>query len=144
MFGVIGEYPSGRVAWGGAGLGAFIDSTPIRVSTTMSKSRGVLCTGFPSNFDFGSERATARFLGIAGDFAKVRMLGTAALSLMHVAMGSADAYSEGDIMLWDVAAGLALVEGAGGSVRVSPGGRVNALDVFASNGLLQPSNTATA
>lgn len=136
VFGVIGEYPSGRLAWGGPAMGAFKDNRPIRVSTTKSRSRAVLCTGFPSNFDFGDERATTHFLEVAGEFAKVRMLGTAALSLMHVAMGSADAYSERDIMVWDVAAGLALVEGAGGSVQISPGRTANALEVFASNGLL--------
>ena len=136
VFGVIGEYPSGRLAWGGPSLGAFIDNRPICVSTTFSRSRAVLCTGFPSNFDFGDERVTAQFLEVSSEFAKVRMLGTAALSLMHVAAGSADAYSERDIMFWDVAAGLALVEGAGGSVQVSPASTANALRVFASNGLL--------
>lgn len=136
VFGVIGEHPSGRVAWGGPDFGAFIDDRPIGVSKTTAKNRAVLCTGFPSRFDFGNERATAKFLDMAGEFAKVRMLGTAALSLMHVAMGSADAYSEEAIMFWDVAAGLALVEGAGGSVRVIPAEQANMLSVFADNGLL--------
>lgn len=136
VFGVIGEYPSRRLAWGGRGIGAFIDNRTIHVSTTNSRSRAVLCTGFPSRFDFGNDVATSQFLKVVAEFAKVRMFGTAALSLMRVAMGSADAYSEREIMLWDVAAGLALVEGAGGGVRVSPGGKTNSYDVFASNGLL--------
>jgi len=144
VFGVIGEHPSGRLAWGGPGLGTFVDGRPVRVSTTKSRNRAILCTGFPSSFDFGNERATAHFLKVAGEFAKVRMLGTAALSLMHVAGGSADAYSEQDIMFWDVAAGLALVEGAGGSFQASPGSRENSLEVFASNGLLKTLNTESA
>ena len=40
----------------------------------------------------------------------------AALSLAYVAAGLADAYAEDDIMYWDVAAGLALVQAAGGYV----------------------------
>ena len=40
------------------------------------------------------------------DFAKVRMIGSAAISLTHVANGSADSYFENNIMLWDVAAGI--------------------------------------
>ena len=47
-------------------------------------------------------------------YAKVRMFGSAAASLLHVARGSADAYAESRIMLWDVAAGIAIVQGAGG------------------------------
>jgi myo-inositol-1(or 4)-monophosphatase len=37
-----------------------------------------------------------------------------------VAEGRADAYFEEEIMLWDVAAGLAIVEGAGGVWRLTP------------------------
>ena len=43
------------------------------------------------------------------------MLGSAAVSLVNVAKESIDVYSEKNIMLWDVAAGLAIVEGAGGT-----------------------------
>jgi len=42
------------------------------------------------------------------------MLGSAAVSLVNVAKGSIDVYSEKNIMLWDVAAGLAIIQGAGG------------------------------
>jgi len=48
------------------------------------------------------------------------MLGSAALMLANVACGRADAYAEDDIMLWDVAAGAALVKAAGGYVDVRP------------------------
>ena len=46
------------------------------------------------------------------------MIGSAALSLAYVACGRVDAYGEDDIMLWDVAAGIALVRAAGGYVKV--------------------------
>jgi myo-inositol-1(or 4)-monophosphatase len=48
------------------------------------------------------------------------MIGTAALALSYVAAGRADAYFEETIKLWDIAAGLALVEGAGGYTQVDP------------------------
>ena len=67
----------------------------------------------------------------------VPFVGAASLSLLQVAKGSADAYAEQDIMLWDVAAGLALVEGAGGYISISPGRYRHSLNIFASNGLLQ-------
>lgn len=136
IFGVIGEYPAYSLAWGGPSIGAFVEGRSIHVSTMDAKSKAILCTGFPSRFDVADELATAQFLRIIGAFAKVRMLGAASLSLLHVAKGSADAYTEQDIMRWDVAAGLALVEGAGGRVSVSPGRYRHSLNIFASNGLL--------
>jgi myo-inositol-1(or 4)-monophosphatase len=60
------------------------------------------------------------FLDEIRRFKKVRMLGTAALMLAHVACGRVDAYAEDEIMLWDVAAGVALVKAAGGYVDVRP------------------------
>jgi myo-inositol-1(or 4)-monophosphatase len=135
VFGVLAEYPSGAMAWGGRSLGAYIDGIPVHVSAIQQKAQSVLCTGFPSRFDFegAPERA---FWDNARAFGKVRMMGAASLSLLHVARGAADAYTEQDIMIWDVAAGLALVEGAGGYISVSPGRHAHSHNIFASNGLI--------
>lgn len=135
IFGVIGEYPSCRLAWGGQIFGAFIEGNPIHVSTIHDKSKAILCTGFPSRFDFDGAPILA-FMELISSFNKVRMLGAASLSLLHVARGAADAYAEQDIMLWDVAAGLALIEGAGGRTSVAPGRYHHSFNIFASNGLL--------
>lgn len=136
IFGVICEYPSSRLAWGGRSLGAFVNGSPIHVSAIDDKSKSVLCTGFPSRFDFCGPAAIA-FVESMSLYGKVRMLGAASLSLLQVAKGTADAYVEHDIMIWDVAAGLALVEGAGGRVRVSAGRHKYSHNIVASNGLLQ-------
>lgn len=135
IFGVIGEYPSSKLAWGGRLFGAFIEDSPIHVSETQEKIQAVLCTGFPSRFDFSSE-AMAAFSESVSMYAKVRMLGAASLSLLHVAKGSADAYTEQDIMIWDIAAGLAIVEGAGGSISLMPGCFKNSHNVYVSNNLI--------
>ena len=136
IFGVIGEYPTLRLAWGGPFIGAYVEHHPVRVSKTNEKNKAVLCTGFPARFDFDGRAATL-FIKRVSAYGKVRMLGAASLSLLQVAKGSADAYAEQDIMLWDVAAGLALVGGAGGHISVSPGRYPHSLNIFASNGLLQ-------
>lgn len=135
LFGVIGEFPSGKLAWGGAGQGAFSSDSPIRVSTVIDRQKAVICSGFPSRFEFDDEgmRWVASTLA---PYAKVRMLGAASLSLMHVAKGAADVYSEREIMIWDVAAGLAIVEGAGGSFTMTKAHHPDSFDVFASNGLI--------
>ena len=133
VLGVIGEFPSGKVAWGGPDLGVFLNQQPLRVSALADKEKAVLCTGFPARFDF-SGPGMVKFSKRAGSFGKIRMLGAASLSLLQVAKGAAEAYAEQDIMLWDVAAGLALVQGAGGCVFMQAGHFAYSLNVFASNG----------
>lgn len=136
LLGVIGEFPSGRIAWGGVGQGAFLSDMPIRVSAVADRQQAVICSGFPSRFEFGAE-SMDWILSTLAPYAKVRMLGAASLSLLHVAKGAAEVYSERDIMIWDVAGGLAILEGAGGSFAMTKGRYADAFNVFASNGLIQ-------
>ena len=51
---------------------------------------------------------------------KCRMMGSAALDLAYVACGRLDAYIETGISLWDVAAGILLVNNAGGRIEMTP------------------------
>jgi myo-inositol-1(or 4)-monophosphatase len=136
IFGVLCRLPDLALTWGGAGLGAFLDDKPITVSDISSKEHAVLCTGVPSRLDLCSPYASRRMVEMMQPYGKVRMFGAASLSLLHVAKGAAEVYTEQEIMLWDVAAGLALVEGAGGKVNVMPGRHEYAVDAFASNGRL--------
>jgi len=136
VFGVISEYPSLRLAWGGSLFGAFIEDNPIHVSAIEDKSQAVLCTGFPSRLEF-SKVSVDSFLNMASSFGKVRMLGAASISLLQVAKGSTDAYFEEDIMIWDVAAGLAIIEGAGGNIKILPGHFQYSQKIIATNGLIQ-------
>lgn len=138
IFGVVGEFPSLQVAWGGVGMGAFLSGQPIRVSAINKRKQAVVCTGFPSRFEFDSE-GMQWILETLAPYGKVRMLGAASLSLLQVAKGSAEVYAERDIMIWDVAAGLAILEGAGGVYSMEKGRHVNAFDVYASNGLVMDS-----
>jgi len=78
-----------------------------------------LVTGFPLNRDYDLASLSG-FVSAVRAFKKVRLLGTAALAVAYVACGRVDAYHEEDIMLWDIAAGVALVAAAGGFVRVVP------------------------
>lgn len=135
LLGVIGEFPSGKLAWGGIGHGAFYSDEPIRVSALADRERAVLCTGFPSRFRFDQEGIRWVASNLA-PFGKIRMLGAASLSLLHVAKGAAEVYTERDIMLWDVAAGLALVEGAGGTFSMTKSPLSEAFHIYASNGLI--------
>ena len=51
---------------------------------------------------------------------KTRMMGSAALDIAYVASGRLDAYIESQISLWDIAAGMLMVELAGGKVDLKP------------------------
>jgi myo-inositol-1(or 4)-monophosphatase len=133
LFGVIYEVTRGQLAWGGAGHGAFLDGAPIRVSSTVEPTQACICTGFPARLDLAKEEIRREFWRRVATFGKVRMLGTAAVSLLQVAEGAADAYWEREIMLWDVAAGLAIVEGAGGRISVREAGDSWRRTVLAAN-----------
>ena len=138
VFGILASYPSGIIAWGGKGIGAFIGEMPINVSSIKDTKKGVLCTGFPSRFEFNSKTILEQ-MNLMQSFNKVRMLGSASQSLLQVAQGSVEAYVESNIMIWDVAAGLAIVEGAGGEFRINKQDYNYPIEVIASNNLIDKS-----
>jgi myo-inositol-1(or 4)-monophosphatase len=136
VFGVIYSLAERQLAWGGRGIGAFIDGRCISVSETSDPSLASICTGFPVRLDMHSDLAMHGFWRMVKPYAKVRMLGSAAASLVQVARGAADLYAETSIMLWDVAAGVAIVEGAGGQCLINSSGPQWCYDVIAANSAL--------
>ena len=136
LFGVIMVYPSGDMAWGGKEIGAYINDIPMQVSEISDVSKSVLCTGIPSRFNLDDNDNILNLNNLLIKFGKVRMLGSASIALLQVAKGSAEFYTEQDIMLWDIAAGLAIVEGAGGEISMLPGNYKYSFNVFASNGVV--------
>ncbi|MBU3598274.1 inositol monophosphatase family protein [Polynucleobacter bastaniensis] len=133
LFGVVVEYPSGDIYWGGRGVGSFVNGSKIIVSDKNDPSISVACTGKPSRLIL-NETITHILINLFNSFAKIRMLGSASISLIKLARGDIEFYSENEIMIWDVAAGIAIVEGAGGVVSAMPGNHPYALNVTATNG----------
>lgn len=111
--------------------------SPSKVSNTSDIQNSVLATGFPIYMDF-SEDVLLKMLKRIAPFKKIRMIGSAALSLAYVASGVFDAYYEEQIKIWDVAAGLALVKAAGGSYIMKPGSSKHSYIVAATNGKINP------
>lgn len=132
LFGVVGEFPGNSIFWGGRQFGAFKDDSRIHVSKVGAIDQSIICTGFPSRFDLNTDNIQ-KFIEKCSRYGKVRMFGSASLSLLRVASGSVDAYYEEEIMIWDVAAGLAIVEGAGGYFEMKEGAHLNSKVVFAGN-----------
>ena len=136
IFGVLVMFPSGDLAWGGKGKGSFINDKSIHVSKITDPIHAVLCTGFPSRYCFDNLNDVTKHIKMMSHFGKVRMLGSASNGLLLVARGAAEVYSEKQIMLWDIAAGIAIVEGAGGEIKINFGKDENAVNVTATNGLI--------
>jgi len=97
------------------GEGAWLNGKPMRVSDIGDPAKGILQTGVPSRASADSMKL---FEARLSTWRKVRMIGSAASALAYVAAGRAEAYRESGSMIWDVAAGCALVKAAGGEFRI--------------------------
>ena len=133
ILGVVNDFHHSELYTGIAGKGAWINGVKIGVSSVNEKKRALLCTGFPVNTDFSTESLLSFIQKVQG-YKKVRILGSAALSLVYIASGRADAYMEDDIMLWDVAGGIAIASGSGCKCEMNDGSHPNAFRVTVSNG----------
>lgn len=130
LLGVIYDFTRGELFSGEVDKGAWLNNKPIHVSDVKEASSGIIFTGIPVASDFG--RPAIESLGLlVQNFKKVRLLGTAALSLAYVACGRGDAYMESKIRIWDVAAGAAIVQAAGGNFQMIG---TDPVDLYASNG----------
>jgi myo-inositol-1(or 4)-monophosphatase len=119
------------------GCGAWLNGRPIRVSRIEALAEALVATGFPSrkrhdspNIHFYHE-FTLRSHG-------VRRAGSAALDLAFIACGRLEAFWEFNLNPWDTAAGVLLVEEAGGKVTDFAGEpfRLDSRETLASNGLI--------
>ena len=119
------------------GGGATLNGKPMHVSTTTRLAESILGTGFPShkrhknpNIHF-YQQITLRSHG-------VRRAGSAALDLANVAAGRYDGFWEFHLNPWDTAAGVLIVQEAGGTVTRFDGSpfRLDSREVLATNGLI--------
>lgn len=90
-----------------------LNGKPIHVSRRSELADAMITVGFSKNKE-SIEAGMRRFARLLTQVRKTRMLGSAALGMAYVACGRLDAYIEEVISLWDVAAGILLVETAGG------------------------------
>jgi myo-inositol-1(or 4)-monophosphatase len=118
---------------GVVGEGAWLNGAPMRVSTIANPASGILQTGVPSR---ASADSMALFEARLSTWRKVRMIGSAASALAYVAAGRAEAYRESGSMIWDVAAGCALVRAAGGAFEITGASLDQPLEVAACNGVV--------
>lgn len=133
-----------------AGQGAYLlrDNTRARlhVSSTDTLTRSIIATGFPYDHQTSPHNNTAHLAAMLRQVQGIRRAGSAALDLAYVAAGRLDGYWEFKLHSWDVAAGILLVEEAGGrvtQVNGSPYSLAPRLELIASNGALHDAIHAT-
>lgn len=108
--------------WAIKGQGAFCNDKPIQVSERARLSESLIATGFPYN----KFEETDNYLKILKEFMLtthgIRRLGSAAVDLCYVACGRFEGFYEYNLSAWDVAAGILIVQEAGGQVSDFQGG----------------------
>ena len=104
----------------------------IEVSSISSKEDGLLITGLPHDTDY-SEHSLNNMIDDMQKWQKIRMMGSAAMAACYVASGKAEQYQEKGVYLWDIIAGAAIVESAGGSIEISNQRKNYQVDVVFSN-----------
>lgn len=101
---------------GWKGAGAYLNGSPIRVSTTDRLSESILVTGFPYNVRDNPDCCIDQFARVLHQGLPIRRLGSAALDLAYTAAGRFDGFWEVRLHPWDMAAGVVLVREAHGMV----------------------------
>jgi myo-inositol-1(or 4)-monophosphatase len=115
--------------------GASLNGKAIHVSKSKELSHSLIATGFPY-YDFGKQDAYLNLLkAMMQETRGVRRLGSAAIDLAYVACGRCEAFYEYALHPWDIAAGIIIVEEAGGKVTGFPGSDdpLFGKDIIASN-----------
>ncbi len=114
LAGAVIDVMRGEVFSAAKGEGTHLDDRPVRVSSRTNLAECVVGTGFPYDRDIHGLAYTAAMGQVMLRVRDVRRLGSAALDFAWVACGRLDGFWEYGLLPWDVAAGLLLVDEAGG------------------------------
>ena len=96
--------------------GAYLNNSPLHVSATSRIDESLLVTGFPYNTAQRIDPLINRFRNCILASQGVRRLGSAAIDLCYVASGRFEGFWEEGLKPWDTAAGVLIVNEAGGRV----------------------------
>ena len=136
VLGVIYDFKNNDLYEGSINKSACLNGKEISVSKTKTSQEGILLTGLPNDTDY-SDEAMLDMIKNFQNWRKVRMIGSAALASAYIASGKADLYMENKSYLWDIAAGAAIVNAAGGEALISNQNEKFQVDVRFSNSLVK-------
>jgi len=136
VLGVVVAPGLGWELWAAQGRGAWLGHRRIAVSQTPLLDQALVATGFPYDRRTSADNNVPHLAEVIRRCQGVRRIGVASLDCALVARGMLDAYWEYKLKPWDISAGVALVQEAGGRVTL-PGGepyRSEAGHILATNG----------
>ena len=136
VLGVIYDFNNNELYEGSINTSACLNGKEISVSKIKESQEGILVTGLPNNTDYSDDAITEMIKNFQ-NWRKVRMIGSAALASVYIASGKADLYMENKSYLWDVAAGAAIVNAAGGEALILNQNQKFQVDVRFSNSLIK-------
>lgn len=143
--GVIYQPMLGELFVAEKGNGAFLNGGSIRVSRTEHLHQAILATGFPYNVSDNPFHCVDHFTDMLQLGVPIRRIGSAAIDLAYTAAGRFDGFFEASLAPWDCAAGVLLIEEAGGKIthwNKKPFSIYSNEPILASNGLIH--NAAAA
>ena len=120
--GVIYEIANDECFYAWEGAGAYLNKKPIKVSDASSFSDCVLATGFPCYKFEQLDKYLKTLYQLMKDTQGLRRMGSAAANMAYVACGRYGGYFEYNLNSYDIAAGVILVQEAGGTVTDFKGG----------------------
>ena len=117
------------------GQGASLNRRPLRCSDITDLSQSLVIASLPVATS-AHEKAVSRFLNVLPVAQSVQRTGSAALNLANVAAGRLEGFWSTSLKPWDMAAGILLVEEAGGRISKIDGSqfRLEEPDLLATNG----------
>jgi myo-inositol-1(or 4)-monophosphatase len=118
VIGVVYDFNNNNLYEGSFDGEAKLNGSIIKVSDINKPKEGILVTGLPNNTDY-SDSALLKMVKDFQEWRKVRMIGSAAIASCYIASAKADVYKEFGTYLWDVAAGAAIVNAAGGKAEIT-------------------------
>src|SRR5262249_50711623 len=107
------------------GKGAFLNEKPIRVSQTDSLKKSIIAIGIPYAKTPEFKQVIKGLDRVAPVTDAIRHMGAAALDQAYVAAGRFDGVFFEQLGWWDIAAGMLLIQEAGGIVTTFEGGKVD-------------------
>ncbi len=124
-------------AWKGGG--AYVNGVRMKVSATETLEDSLLATGFFAEDKVALQEQIGFFTNIVSRAHAVRRPGAAAYDLAQVARGVFDGFWEKNLSPWDSAAGMLLVQEAGGRVVTYQGGKYSPFEntILATNGKIE-------
>ncbi|UCH24506.1 MAG: inositol monophosphatase [Trueperaceae bacterium] len=113
--GVVLDSVRGELFTAVRGQGAFVNGAPIDVSKESEPKKALLATGFSYRADLVRQNLEI-FARLLPEVRSIRRPGAAALDLCYVACGRLDGFWELGLNPWDAAAGVLIIQEAGGSI----------------------------